>query len=274
MTVPETTDSPGEDRLIQSRLPGVFLAIGTFAAVPYIHLHLESRRRFYPDVPCLVHDDASPFGAQLQELCVAYGAHFFSPRERLPPQCGDLSTILLAIQSAQSLNLDLAVKMSRRFIPLTDWVPQLQHTAYHTQYATYSDWDEGHGFGFRSECVAFHAPTWAASDTSGRIERAIDGGSDVFGFVEAFIHGLSREAHARTQCGANREYERLYPRDPDTNAYGIWQWLGHNRKVRQTSFLWHDPDTALDYFRLSQAYGLSYRYEAFADPNMGCGNVP
>ena len=38
----------------------VGLVVGTFAAVPYIHLHLEARRRFYPHVPLLVHDDASP----------------------------------------------------------------------------------------------------------------------------------------------------------------------------------------------------------------------
>ena len=247
------------------------MVVGTFAAVPYIHLHLESRRRFYPDVPCLVHDDCSPAAERLRELCAEYGATYASPPERLSPNCGDLTASLLAIQSAQSLNLDLAVKMSRRFIPLTDWVPQLQHTAYHTQYATYSNRDDGHGLGFRTECVAFHAPAWADNDYTTQIERAIQDEGMPFTLVEPLLHDLVRVVHARTQCGANREYERLYPRDHGPDSYGVWQWLGHNRKQRHPSWLWHQADTLLDYHRLSQAYGLSYRHEDFADPNMGYG---
>ena len=254
--------------------PSILLAIGTFAAVPYVHLHLEARRRFYPDVPCVVHDDASPFAAQLQELCAAYNAHFFAPRQRLPPQCGDLSTMLLGIQSAQELGIDLAVKMSRRFIPVTDWTPQLRHLASRTQYATYCNWDEGHGFGLRSECVAFHAPTWAAEEWSGDLERAIAGGPETFGYVEGYLHNLARRVQARTQCAANREYEALYPPPLESSAYGVWPWLGHNRKMRQPWYLWHDMDTSLDYYRLSLAFGLSYRHEDFWDPNMGSGQFP
>ena len=48
-----------------SEPPKVAVVVGTFAAVPYVHLHLEARRRFYPEVPLLVHDDGSPKSAEL-----------------------------------------------------------------------------------------------------------------------------------------------------------------------------------------------------------------
>jgi hypothetical protein len=35
--------------------PKIALVVGTFAAVPYVHLHLEARRRLYPDIGMLVH---------------------------------------------------------------------------------------------------------------------------------------------------------------------------------------------------------------------------
>ena len=40
--------------------PPFALVIGTFASTAYIHLQLEARRRLYPEVPLLVHDDGSP----------------------------------------------------------------------------------------------------------------------------------------------------------------------------------------------------------------------
>ena len=45
--------------------PRVEATVGTFAAVPYIHLQLEARRRLYPHVPLLVHDDGSPVRAEV-----------------------------------------------------------------------------------------------------------------------------------------------------------------------------------------------------------------
>lgn len=49
------------------------MIIGTFAAVPYVHLQLEARRRMYPEVPLLVHDDSSKQQERLRKLCAEYG---------------------------------------------------------------------------------------------------------------------------------------------------------------------------------------------------------
>ena len=52
------------------------VVIGTFAAVPYIHLHLEAWRRLFPHIRLLVHDDASPEQERLRRLCAEYGCEF------------------------------------------------------------------------------------------------------------------------------------------------------------------------------------------------------
>ena len=66
------------------------LVVGTFAAVPYVHLHLEARRRLYPHVPLLVHDDASPKQGELRRLCEEYGCEFESNDIRQPACIGDI----------------------------------------------------------------------------------------------------------------------------------------------------------------------------------------
>jgi hypothetical protein len=65
-------------KLINHPQPAVGLVIGTFAAVPYIHLALESWRLNYPAIPLLVSDDGSPNRDELHALCQRYGADFVS----------------------------------------------------------------------------------------------------------------------------------------------------------------------------------------------------
>src|ERR1700677_25728 len=99
----------------------VGLVVGTFAAVPYVHMHLEARRRFYPDVPLIVHDDASPNQRDLRRLCADYGCEFESNDTRRPLCIGDVSCLLGGLLWAKHIGLDIVVKMSRRFVPLRDW---------------------------------------------------------------------------------------------------------------------------------------------------------
>ena len=59
------------------------IVVGTYGTAPYVHLQLESRRRFAQDCPMIVHDDCSPHGQRLETLCQAYGAEFYSTPQRL-----------------------------------------------------------------------------------------------------------------------------------------------------------------------------------------------
>ena len=65
--------------------PKVGLVISTYGALGFVELGLAVRQRLCPEVPTLVHDDASPVGAQLQELCgrVLVRRHRGAEREEL-----------------------------------------------------------------------------------------------------------------------------------------------------------------------------------------------
>ena len=105
--------------------PQIALVVATFAAVPYVHLQLEARRRFYPEAPLLVHDDHSPYAGELESLCRSYGADFEQNGTRLPPSKGDLSAFVGGLAWAHEQGAGLLVKLSRRFVPTMRWVDDL-----------------------------------------------------------------------------------------------------------------------------------------------------
>jgi hypothetical protein len=248
------------DRLISTETPGVLLLISLSAPVPYLHLHLESRRRFYPDVPLIVYDTHRAADSVVPELCAAYGALFYTPVEQIGPHGGEISAALLAIQAAQETGMELAVLMSDLFVPLMNWVPQLQHLASSTQYATYG------GADLHPECVAFHAPSWAAGDTMPRLEQTVETGLTSLAAAGDFLHDVARGVHRDFSCSANAVYEDLYPPEPDADAFGRWPWVGRP-DARQLAFLLRpEADTTLDYYRAAIAYGLDYPYRNFHGP--------
>ena len=154
------SDVPQRPEAIFSSPLAVGLAVGTFAAVPYVRMHLEARRRLYPDVPLIVHDDASPNQRDLRRLCADYGCEFESTDARRPLCIGDVSCLLGGLLWAKHLGLDIVVKMSRRFVPLRDWSAELRELALVSQYPTYSNVCKTLGYGFRSECVGMTVNDW------------------------------------------------------------------------------------------------------------------
>lgn len=247
-------------RLINSHRPSVGLLIGTFGSVPYVHLHLESRRRWYPDVPALVHDDASPHADALRALCARYGAEFRTTPERRGHYNGDLAAFRCGFEWAEGHGLELLVKMSRRFLPLVDWVPELQTLAWATQYATYTN-RNGDGFGFRTECIALHVPSWA---TSGVVAGLTEQGLRESGIFEAFFHSYARAIHENA-CTFNREYERTHQKPWNFAAYGDWGFMGDSLDRKRPQYLWRASADAVDYCRAAWQYGLHcYRPDDFA----------
>jgi hypothetical protein len=257
------------DRIYSDPHPTIGVVVGTFAAVPYVHLHLESWRRHYPSVRLLVNDDASPFGKRLAELCAHYGADFASNARRGRRTVGDLSAYTRGLEWAEPLGVDILVKMSRRFIPLCDWVPGLQKIAFESQMATFSQICEHFSFGFRTECIGFHCATWRAPAAFDPIRRLVDANEPVF--VEGFIHQIARDVAARDACAAAKAYMQAHPRLPDRNGYAPWELMSDRRVTRRDDLLWHDAAEEWDYWRAASTLGLDYSVEDFADPNQGCG---
>jgi len=253
-----------------SNPPSVGLVVGTFAAVPYIHLHLEARRRFYPDTPLLVHDDASPQGDDLARLCAEYGGEFESNESRQPPCIGDISVFLGGLLWGERNGLDLVVKMSRRFLPLEDWVSGLRELALDSQYATYCSHTETFQFGFRSECVGMAVREWQAH----RIHHELAAIALAPGmpFVEGVVHNLARRLALSRSERAVRWDEEHGPRPNDRDGFAPWPFMGIDRCRKYPQFLWHDSATPEDYHQLAVAWGLNYSRADFEDPNQGAGN--
>lgn len=251
--------------LIVSPRPTVGLVIGTFAAIPYVHLQLESRQRWHPDLPVLVCDDGSARAEETAALCDRYGAEFRSRERRLPPTLGDLAAVAAGLDWAEANGLELLVKFSRRFIPLSPWVDSLSELAYARQDATYSAACNDFGFDLRTEAIAYHTPSWIGAGGRTSIQRAVAAGR--FQLVEEFLHEVS--ARVREQCVA--------PPPPPSEAgqsasASYWPILGRGRLERRLEFLWHDTDTPVDYARVARLWDLPYGVEDFVDPNMGEGD--
>lgn len=252
--------------------PTLGLVIGTFAAVPYIHLQLEARRRFYPSVPMLVHDDCSARSDELRSLCGDYGAEFEKNMARSPACKGDLSAFAGGLIWAQEQGLDVLVKLSRRFLPLVDWTTSLSSLAMESQYSTYCSWTTSFNFGFRSECVGLSVRDWFEYRLVHEIANRILAPGEPF--VEGFLHNLARRA-AAFNCKAARAYdERVGARPSDKDGYAVWEFMGTDRRQRTENYLWHDWARPEEYYALGKGWGLPYRYEDYADPNSGYGSRP
>jgi len=230
------------------------LVIGTYAAIPYIHLGLESRQRNYWHTPVLVHDDSSSSEPELLSLCERYGAEFSANETRLGHFLGDLVVFKRGLEWASENNLDLVVKFSRRFIPLFDWTVALKDIAWISQYATFSNVAMGNGMGFRTECTALHVRSWFASGAYDLICRQVETGK--IEFVEGFVHQISKRVH-RSSCAENRRYEILHPKPPDLASYCDWPIMGKDRMRHLPNLLWRFSCSPEEYARAAKQYGVN-----------------
>lgn len=248
------------------------LVIGTFAAVPYIHLQLEARRRFYSHVPLLVHDDASPKHHELRRLCAEYGCEFESNDSRRPYCVGDVSCLLGGLLWAEQNRFDIIVKMSRRFIPRTNWAAELQSLALASQYPTYSSFCKSYGFGFRSECVGMAVNEWIGNRAHEQLAMLAMAPHQPF--VEGALHQIAKRM-ADFRCDRAIQWDEMRgPRPEDRAGYAPWDFMGTDRHERYPQFLWHDWAQPDDYAEQAQQWGLPYNWEDFSDPNQGFGGVP
>jgi hypothetical protein len=248
--------------------PRVGMVVGTYAAVPYVHLQLEAHRRFYPNVPLLIHDDGSHKVAELGDLCRRYGRDFEYNDRRQPPCVGDLTAFVGGLLWSAARNCDILLKISRRWIFLADWERSLRALALRSQYATFGSYTTTFNFGFRTECVAMAVPVWK---NGGFIEDAqvqIHRGQSVF--VEAYVHEFARR-YERQNCEAAEAWREAHPMSDDRNGYALWTLLGTDRCERSPHFLWHDSCAPEHYLAVAREWGLPYTLEDFADPNQGAG---
>jgi len=249
--------------------PKIGLVIGTFAASPYIHLHLESWKRNQLNVPLLVHDDSSHQNMRLRELCNNYNCEFTSTRSRRTHVMGDLSAILQGMLWAKQKKLDYVVKMSRRFIPLNNWLGGLRELITHSRHHTFSNITRSYGFGFRTECVGFCLDDWMQPEVFGDMCTSLVVNHELF--MEGYIHDLARKLNILNKAAAQWDIDHNRP--PEANAYAVWPFMGEDRCTRYEHFLWHLSHSPEEYARQARECQLPYSPADYSDPNQGGGDV-
>jgi hypothetical protein len=242
--------------------PKVGLVISTFGAPQYVELALAVRQRLYPDTPTLVHDDASHRSADLSSLCSRYGVDFETTSSRLGHPMGDLCGIVGGLRWAEERGIDLLVKMSRRFIPLTNWVTGLTDLASTTQYPTYSNVCRHFGLPIRSECLAMAVGEWRSPEIEGEITRLMLHTSGRF-MPEDFIANLAWKLDAR-KCTTGRKWTE----GKFDYGFALWDLVCPSRVEKCRSHLWYSANGPEDYAGLARNLGLPIGIESFAaDPN-------
>lgn len=262
----DVTDSYAlPEKLFTDKNLKIGVVIGTYAATPYIHLGLESWKRNYPHVSVLVHDDCSRSQTALADLCFDYGADFECNSFRMPPCVGDMTAYLGGFYWARENNIDILVKMSRRFIPIFDWTKELIEKTQETQFATYTSYCDHFNFGFRSECVAMHVPTWHKFGLVSAIKEKVLVCEELF--VEGYLHDLARRL-SYSLCHKNDEYMTSHKMPLEKSGYGILDFMGPTRVHPKKNLLWHDSHEPEEYYKQAMRYGINYyNIKDFENPN-------
>lgn len=254
--------------------------IGTYGSLPFIHLHLELRKRLYPSLPLLVHDDASPEEEELQALCKLYDADFLCAPSRGGHYVGDLRVFARGLEWAQERHLDVLVKFSRRFLPLYDWRMELSRLVRSYPYATFSGihQSKSYQFGFLTEALALVVAGWTArsrGEEPSALERLVEQEKEgPVSLVEGWVHDQARFIHAaflrgdiEIPCLDRETLERvdvLTRPKRDVEAYGFWPITGGNRERATVGALWHShPDAGERYALLARLIDLPYTAQDF-----------
>lgn len=259
---------------INDPVANVGIVIGTFAAVPYVHLSLAALRANEPELKIIVHDDCSPAGDKLRAICQQYDAEYYSLAFRRVATVGDLSAVALACRRTHQLGCNIGVKLSRRFIINRPFVAGLRELFYNMQIPTVCGACATFGFGYRSECVAMWAPAWLSTGVVDEMERIVAANKEYSGLPEGWYHEKAKKVYEQTKSAARKKYDHFYPIAASRAAFTDWPLMGLGRAEKVPGVLWHDSHSPRDYWTLAQEFNLPYTLQDFLDPNMGYGDRP
>lgn len=234
--------------------PSIGLVIGTYGTPAYIHLFLESAKRNFP-LPILIHDDCSE-SQELKSLATQYSCDFSTNNKRFGHGSGDITSYYEGLLWAKSKNLDILVKMSRRFIPLFDWRPSLINTALKSQHITYTNNCEYFKFDLRSECVGMYVPEW-----SNYVDKLKDLATTPVNVEKDMMNLISE--FPKPTCAVNENYICTNPTNPYCGDYGVWDIIGNNRMMLNPQILWHDSCRPASYSQAAKSFGLNYDIKDF-----------
>jgi hypothetical protein len=147
-----------------------------------------------------------------------------------------MASIINALSWANENDFDYVVKLSRRYLPVYNWVDPLKKHIEETGFAaTYSNTCEFHKLPIRTEAIVFKTEKWANYPLN-KFPRSVE-------------HYISDVA--------------------DMLGRDSWPMLGKSRKEKNPYILWHDVDSHASYALVSWLYGLHYTSEDFKNPDQG-----
>lgn len=254
---------PNQAQAIFTSPPRIGLVITTYGAAPHVELALALRQKLYPDLPALVHDDASGQAGDLAAVCRKYGADFEVNSSRLGHEMGDVSGVIGGLRWAGERGIDLLVKMSRRWIPLVNWTTGLAELAVATQYGTYGRVCRRWRLPLRTECFAMYVGHWAAPEILDEMTRYMLTTLNST-WVERYLYDSAVKVYAM-RCLANRQWEERNVRMTPRPAMGDWTFIPPDRQEKSDQQLWPEAGAnAADYAAVARQTGLDYPPAAFA----------
>lgn len=168
---------------------------------------------------------------------------------------------------ADSKKLDILLKISRRWVWLVNWVPDLLGLAIESQCATFSNFTRTYGFGFRTEAVGLSVKRWAVPEFYGECFDRMKDREHIF--VESFIHEFAKKI---MNCSKAKIWMDKFPMDNDKLGYAQWDLIGTDRANQvDDRFIWHDSHGPEVYAKHAKRWGLDYVRDDFVDPNQGQG---
>jgi hypothetical protein len=241
----------------------VGVVVGTYAAVAYVHLHLEAHRRYFPGTPLLVHDDHSPARGRLLELTEQYGASFAAmPMQakngRFGHAVGDLSVFASGLSWAAHTGCDLLLKVSRRFVPITDVVSDLAALAGRNTAPVYGVQFKNYPNAVQTACVGLDVAMWTQggglSGLLATMSSAMDEPQQIV-FVEAIIYSGAASLDRSTEAGVM---------DRRPRPYVEWDFAATPGQAGQERYLCHRSSRPADFAALAHRWSLPYSIEDFA----------
>lgn len=251
--------------------PTIAMVVGTYGSVPYVHLQLESIKRYNPHVLVLIHDDHSDSQKELKQLCCRYKADFMTTKKTRGAQMGDLSAVATGLRWAKQHKIDILLKVSRRYIIAKPWKNSISELAIGSQDTTYSNACSKWDFGFRSECMGMHVNSWMCNAYHNMLEK-IDKNEQFDSIPEAYYHNLSKIVRDLSHDISDSDdlfikYNKLFNRANNWDGYAPWPLMGLGRNHKMPGIFWHETDSIEDYELLSNNWSLGYLKTDFEKVN-------
>jgi hypothetical protein len=159
------------------------------------------------------------------------------------------------------------VKMSRRFIPLTDWVTDLTQLALASQYPTYANLCRFFSLPIRTECMAVAVGEWRSPDVAGEIRRFMLQNLE-WTMAETYLVDFARKVESR-RCDAARAWTARTPETSHLLGYATWDFVAPSRTQQSRNHLWHTANGPEAYAGAARNLGLSLGIEDFkANPDV------